>query len=808
MRLYSGTSQQFIQDTIQNQIAEKLKLSFFNYFRFNPSPGEINSWRNSLRSMCQVLQYSSLLDHGVILEYQLPLTSKRLDCMICGRNEERRDNAVIVELKQWDKCEEAAGENEVMTWIGGAKREVLHPSVQVGQYQMYLEDTHTAFYADSAPVLLSACSYLHNYNFYSEDVIFSSKFDKTLEKYPLFTADDVDKLKDYLLDKLERGEGIDVLRRVEESKYRPSKKLMDHVGNMIKGKSEYILLDDQLIAYDAVLSCAKKGFHDKQKTVIIIKGGPGTGKSVIAINLMADLLAKGYNAHYATGSRAFTETLRKIIGSRGSVQFKYFNSYTQAEHNIVDVIIADEAHRIRDTSNSRFTPRIKGSKFSQIEELLQTSKVAVFFIDDKQVVRPNEIGSVKYIKQNANKNGCKVFEYELEAQFRCNGSDAFVNWINNTLGVERTANVIWVQREEFDFKIFPSPLDLENAIRQKVNEGFTGRVTAGFCWNWSKPNGDGTLKDNVVIGDYKRPWNAKPEAKKLAPGIPKASLWAYDPNGINQIGCVYTAQGFEFDYAGVIFGEDLFYDFDKQTWIGNLSKSSDNVVKRSGEKFVDLVKNTYRVLLSRGMKGCYVYFMNKDTERFFKSRIESLEQPEREKELISSELIKEEMGRIYRILTDIEGHRKYKDHLPLYSLQAAAGYFGSGRAVDPEGWVEVSGFGRLDETMFVARAVGRSMEPRIYDGDFLVFRRDPVGSRQGKIVLVRYHEIADPETGGSFTVKRYRSEKSYSPQGEWKHKKITLEPLNSEFQPIILEPENEGAINLIAEYLGTLGKTN
>ncbi len=805
MRLYSGTSEQFIQDTIQNQIAEKLKLSFFNYFRCNPSPGEINSWRNSLRSMSQVFQYSNLLDHGVILEYQLPLTSKRLDCMICGKNEKRRDNAVIVELKQWDKCEEAAGENEVMTWLGGAKREVLHPSVQVGQYQMYLEDTHTAFYADSDPVLLSACTYLHNYNFYSEDVIFSSKFDKTLEKYPLFAADDVDKLKDYLLDKLERGEGIDVLRRVEESKYRPSKKLMDHVGNMIKGKSEYILLDDQLIAYDAVLSCAKKGFHDKQKTVIIIKGGPGTGKSVIAINLMADLLLKGYNAHYATGSRAFTETLRKIIGSRGSVQFKYFNSYTQAEHNIVDVIIADEAHRIRDTSNSRFTPRIKRSTFSQIEELLQTSKVAVFFIDDKQVVRPNEIGSVKYIKQNANKNGCKVFEYELEAQFRCNGSDAFVNWINNTLGVERTANVIWDQREEFDFKIFPSPLDLENAIRQKVNEGLTGRVTAGFCWNWSKPNGDGTLKDNVVIGDYKKPWNAKPEAKKLAPGIPKASLWAYDPNGINQIGCVYTAQGFEFDYVGVIFGEDLVYDFDKQTWIGNLSKSSDNVVKRSGEKFVDLVKNTYRVLLSRGMKGCYVYFMNKDTERFFKSRIESLEQPEREKELISSELIKEEMGRIYRILTDIEGHRKYKDHLPLYSLQAAAGYFGSGKAVDPEGWVEVSGFGRLDETMFVARAVGRSMEPRIYDGDFLVFRSKPVGSRQGKIVLVQYHELADPETGGSYTVKRYRSEKSPSVEGEWKHTKITLEPLNPEFLPIILEPEHEGAIQIIAEYLGKLG---
>jgi DUF2075 family protein len=469
------------------------------------------------------------------------------------------------------------------------------------------------------------------------------------------------------------------------------------------------------------------------------------------------------------------------------------------------VLIADESHRIRETSNDRFTPRIKRSNFSQVEELLQTSKVAVFFIDDKQVVRPNEIGSVKYIKQNANKSGCKVFEYQLEAQFRCNGSDAFVNWINNTLGIERTANVIWDQQEEFDFKIFPSPLDLENAIRQKVREGFTGRVTAGFCWDWSMPNEDGTLKYDVVIRDYKRPWNAKPEAKKLAPGIPKASLWANDPNGINQIGCVYTAQGFEFDYVGVIFGKDLAYDFDKQAWIGNLSNSSDNVVKRSGEKFVDLIKNTYRVLLSRGMKGCYVYFMNKDTERFFKSRIENLEQPVREKELILPDLLEEEMRKIYRILADIEEHKKFRDHLPVYSLQAAAGYFGDGKAVDPEGWIEVAGFGRLDKRMFVARALGRSMEPRIHDGDLLVFRSHPVGSRQRKIVLVQYHGLADPETGGSYTVKRYRSEKSPSVESEWKHTKITLEPLNPEFEPIILEPEDEGAIQVIAEYIGKLG---
>ena len=621
MRLYSGTSTQFIEDTVQNQIADKLKLAFFDYFRFNPSPGEINSWRNSLKAICIVFQYANLLDQGVILEYQLPLSSKRLDCLICGKNVESRDNAVIIELKQWDRCEDAPGVNEVLTWVNG-RREVLHPSVQVGAYKTYLEDTHTAFHLDKNPVELNACSYLHNYNYFSSDVLFSEKFEEALSSYPLFTADDVKKLRNYLLEKLENGRGIEVLTRIEEGKYRPSKKLMEHVGSMIKGRSEYILLDEQRIVYNKIFSCAREGFHDKQKTVIIIKGGPGTGKSVIAINAMADLLLDGYNAQYATGSRAFTETLRQKIASRGAIQFKYFNSYSEAENNQIDVLIADEAHRLRTTSYNRFTPKAKRQDIPQVEELIKASKVAVFLIDDDQVVRPGEIGSSQYIRNSAIKKNCKIFEYELETQFRCNGSEAFVNWINNTLSIKKTANVIWDLHEEFDLKFFASPDELENAIRDKVKLGYTGRLTAGFCWPWSNPNPDGTLKDDVIIGDYRRPWNARPEARILAKDIPKSTLWANDPNGIEQIGCVYTAQGFEFDYVGVIFGNDLRYSFDEQTWKGYSENSADNVVKRSKAKFLSLVKNTYRVLLSRGMKGCYIYFLDKETERFFKSRVE------------------------------------------------------------------------------------------------------------------------------------------------------------------------------------------
>ena len=795
MRLYSGTSQQFIEDTIQSQIAEKLKSAYFAYFGHNPSDAETRSWRNSLRAVKDVFQLAKLTEHGVILEYQLPMTSRRLDCLVCGKDSVSRANAVIIELKQWDKCEEADGENEVITWLGGDYREILHPSAQVARYKMWLQDTHTAFYEGKKPVLLHACSYLHNYNYYADDVLFANKFKELIEKHPVFTADDVDAMSVFLAKKLERGEGIDVLKRIEQSKYRPSKKLMEHVANVIKGKSEYILLDEQLVVYDKVLACAKKGFHDKQKTVIVIKGGPGTGKSVIAINLMADLLAKGYNAHYATGSRAFTETMRKIIGHRGAIQFKYFNSYGRAERNEVDILLCDEAHRLRETSASRFTKKDMRRDIAQVQELLDVAKVAVFFIDDFQVVRPNEIGSVEHISKHAKLNSCKIHEYELDVQFRCQGSDAFVNWINTTLDIRRTANVLWGRNEEFDFKIFEGPWELERAIRQKVDQGYTGRVTAGFCWNWSYPNKDGTLKDDVVIGKYKRPWDARPEAKKLAPGIPKASLWAYDPNGIDQVGCVYTAQGFEFDYVGVVFGKDLTYSFDRQRWEAHKEYSADSVVKRSKERFIDLVKNTYRVLLSRGLVGCYVYFMDKDTERFFKSRMEKPEV------VFQPEVV---IDKMYRILKTVKESVKFKKYLPVYSLRAAAGKFGENQEVSEEGWIEVDIGQKLSERMFVARVVGHSMEPRILDNSYCVFRMYSGGSRQGRIVLAQHHDIADPETGGSYTVKRYSSKKKYNEDGTWQHTEIILEPINKEYEPIILSDIEQGDFKIIAEFVAVL----
>ncbi len=623
MELYSGSLQDFVSDTLQNQIATKLENAFFDYFGYHPSNSEVRSWRSSLRAVKDVFEYSGFHDHGIFLEYQLPLTSRRLDCMICGRDSDGKDNSVIIELKQWESSQASQVSEHVVTWIGGANRDVLHPAVQVGQYKLYLEDNQTVFFEEN-PVALHACSYIHNYVPEKQDALFDAQYVSYIKSYPVFCERDVNELSIFLKKKLALGNGMAVLQRIQESKYGPSKRLLDNVAKVVKENARYILLDEQLLAFDKVMNLVKYGPEQNKKSVVIVNGGPGTGKSVIAINLLAELSRLGKNVQYATGSKAFTESLRKSLGATAKSQIKYFNSYSNVPENAIDVLVADESHRIRVTSNNRFTKREYRSTKPQIEELINVAKVPVFFLDDRQNVRPGEIGSSSYIRENAQRLGCEVHEYQLDIQFRCQGSDNFVQWVNNTFGIKKTANAIWDQKSNvFDFQIVNSPQELYKKIKEKNDqEANSARLVAGFCWKWSEPKENGTLVKDIVIGDFAMTWEGKETGTRLAPEVPPASLWPFDPRAVNQIGSVYTIQGFEFEYVGVIIGKDILYNFETSQWEGHPEFSADSVVKRSEGKFLDLVKNAYRVLLSRSLKGCYVYFVDKETEKFVRSRIE------------------------------------------------------------------------------------------------------------------------------------------------------------------------------------------
>jgi uncharacterized protein len=619
MKLYTGTSEQFVQDILENKLADKLRTSYEDYYYRLASPQEVVSWTNSLQFVKNIIEYASLKDDMLVVEYELPYSNRRIDCLLFGAGPDSVLNAVIIELKQWSKVENCDLENEVMTFTGGANRFEAHPSFQAQGYYSYMKDFVEVFGNNN--IHLSAISYCHNYS-RSTNVMFGPKFRTILKDFPLFAKEDVRELADYLRARLSAGQGLEVFNRFSISPVGPTKKLLEHTSRMIKGYKVFNLLEDQLAAYYAILDRAKKATKLKSKCVIIVRGGPGTGKSVIALNVIAELLSKGQVVFHATGSAAFTSTLKKIVGSRASSMFKYFISFTKAEPNSVDVLVCDEAHRIRAKSMSRFTPKAERTDKPQVDELVEAAKVSVFFIDDYQVVRPYEQGSTNLIRQTAKKFNAELFEFELKTQFRCSGSDGYLNWLDNALGVRETANRMLTEKEKMEFRIFDTPQALYQAIRAKNEvKPNSARMAAGFCWPWSNPNSDGTLVEDVVIGDFRMTWEAKNDMK-VAPGIPEARLWAYDPNGVSQMGSIYTIQGFEFDYVGVVFGDDLAWDPGSRTWVGKPENSADAAVKRDKANFARYAKNAYRVLLTRGMMGCYVYFVNKDTRDYFRSLIQ------------------------------------------------------------------------------------------------------------------------------------------------------------------------------------------
>ncbi len=621
MRLYEGSIEAFIQDTIQNQIATKIKDRYEEYYGKKVNYSEMTSWINSLQFLKNVLEYNSPRDNMVILEYELPYSNGRIDCILFGKDKDAKDTVVVVELKQWRIVQDSEIENNVVVVLGRKPREIPHPSYQVKGYHYYLKDFIEMLH-DESSTNLSSCVYCHNYDTSSTNPLFKPKFKDILREFPVFTRNDFKNLGGFLKKRLIGGKGLEIFNRFITSKIKPSKKLVDVTKKMIDGQHIFTLIDDQIAANNTIIDRAKNCSKLKKKSVIIVQGGPGTGKSVIALNALAELLTRRLMVYHATGSAAFTRTLRRIVGPRAGKLFKYFNSFITHKENEIDILICDEAHRIRKHSASRFTPKAMRTGMPQVDELVKSAKTSIFFIDDYQVVRPEEIGSSSLIKETALKYGAEIYEFELKSQFRCSGSDGYLNWLDNLLGIRETANPFLTKHEKMEFKIFNSPQELYGAIKKKnVEQENSARLVAGFCWSWSDPNPDGTLKEDVVIGDFKMPWEGK-DGKKLAKGIPPAPLWAYEPKGINQIGSIYTIQGFEFEYVGVIFGKDLVYNPVSKSWEGIKKNSADSFLKRADEnKFIDYVKNIYRVLLTRGMKGCYVYFMDKDTEEYFKSKI-------------------------------------------------------------------------------------------------------------------------------------------------------------------------------------------
>ncbi|NEA99585.1 DUF2075 domain-containing protein [Streptomyces sp. SID13726] len=598
---------------LDTSLFHRLTDRFVHVHGYRPGPSEIRSWEQSIPVLAAALNDAGLGDVEVMLEYSLPMNSKRVDVVLAGTHPDTKEPSyVLVELKQWSQAYPDE-DDPLLCRLDRYGDPVLNPIEQVRRYCQYLVNFNGAIAAH--PDRVQGVAFLHNATEFGVSGLREIESDR---RGQLFTGDRRGEFIKYLRARLSKeNPGADSADVLLSGRTAPSKQLMAVAAQEVREREQFVLLDEQQVAYRIVLNAVRKAKRADRKEVVIVTGGPGTGKSVIALSLLGELYRQGVPALHATGSQSFTKTMRKVAGTRKrEVQdlFKYFNSFMATENNTLDVLICDEAHRIRETSANRYTPAARRTGRAQIDELLDVARVPVFLLDEHQVVRPGEMGTVADIRAAAALRDLTCHVVPLDSQFRCGGSDAYLRWVVRLLGLEPGGSVTWEPDDRMRLLLAESPEDMESFLDGRRSQGYSARMSAGYCWPWSpEPKPGQPLPADVVIGDWARPWNLRGD--RAVSGAPPSALWATDPAGFGQIGCVYTAQGFEYDWSGVVIGPDLVWRSDR--WITDRTASKDPVFKRSvADADVDrLIRNTYKVLLTRGMTGTVVYSTDPETQR-------------------------------------------------------------------------------------------------------------------------------------------------------------------------------------------------
>ena len=605
MELWHGSLADFVKEAKGVSLPGTMLLNFWNHHGYTPSTSEIRSWENSLDALADVLQGLQARDIGVVLEYHLPYSGRRIDVLLAGKTSEGTNCISTIELKQWSDVH--LPDNSLNVVVNGVEH--LHPSQQALDYSEHLCEIHSSF--SEHAITAASCSFCHNLPD-SDETLSGTQFHPLLAQSPLFRKGEEAHLADFVDKSVGGGSGERLTRAFIKGRFKPNKKLLDVLDDVIHEHERWHLLDEQRIAYNAIWSTVVKlkRAGGGARAAVLVRGGPGTGKSVIATQLLADALRLGYAAVHSTGGHAFKTSLQAQF--KGADQLFVWNmNMRNAPPQALDLLLVDEAHRIRETSDMRFTPRDQRGKRSQVEELLDAAKVTVFLLDENQFVRPDEIGCSALVRSETARLGVPLTEYDLAAQFRCGGCSEYGAWVDSLLGFPAEEALNWGDR--YSFSIVDAPRDLEGIIPEAKGCGERARLVAGFCWPWSDPLQGGTLVHDVTIDGWSRPWNAKTERNKhYRPEVHPYTLWAETEAGEFQVGCIYSAQGFEFDRVGVIWGPDLVWRDNE--WVAQREHSFDSPVKAKKADTQHLVRNAYRVLLTRGIKETRVLILDAETK--------------------------------------------------------------------------------------------------------------------------------------------------------------------------------------------------
>ena len=617
MIVYENTLNNFINDVVLNEISDKILKLMKDKHLSGGSTSEVNSWNNSLHFMKDVLDTPSIpKDCNVAIEYNIPQTSKRVDFMIVGKDNDNNDHVVIVELKQWSKVskKDNISKHTIISDLRG-NEPTAHPSYQAYSYKSLLLN-----YCDKLNLSydqLNPCAYLHNMNESYRNVIEDELYSEWIEEAPAFLQKDVLKLRNfinqYITAKSNDGQ---LLYKIDFGRIKPQKSLQDSLDSMLSGNEEFKMIDDQVVAFDVIMKAIYNAQNDNKKHVVIVSGGPGTGKSVLAINVLArSIIDLGLNASYITKNMAPRKCYEKLL-SKGNAKkavdlkmaIKSPHALPYIPNNGIDVGIFDEAHRMQ-----KMPYMYKGN--DMLEDAIKASRVSIFFIDEDQRITVNDCYNIEYIKEYAERLGAVIDTpepLELTSQFRCNGSDGYIAFINDLLQISNTANKTF-DLSSFEIKVFDGANEMRSELRIKNEINNKARMVAGYCYDWNVKNKRGEW-DITLPNDFNAKWNLEGD-----------DIWAINPKSFDEVGCIHTCQGMEFDYVGVIIGKDLIYQ-DNLVKTNKLAISKDDKTSKirgcKNESLADrLIRNTYKVLLTRGQKGCYIYCEDENLSKYIKERI-------------------------------------------------------------------------------------------------------------------------------------------------------------------------------------------
>ena len=622
MIVYEATKGEFCDAVFSGSITDEIYEMYRQKIGKSPK-SQIMSWENSMQYMYRVLFDSAIPDEcGVAIEFTIPATSKRIDFILTGMNQFMEDSVVIIELKQWSEAEKIEGKDGIVkTYLGGGLRETTHPSYQVWSYASLIKNFNQT--VEEEEIGLHPCAYLHNYDFRKDDPLTDEIYRPYYEEAPLYGKRDALKLRNFIKKYIRYGDRRDILYRIDNGKIRPSKMLQDTLYNLLQGNDEFVMIDEQKVAYEMAIEMARESYLDDKKRVLIVEGGPGTGKSVVAINLLVDIMRDEMNSCYVTKNTAPREVFyKKLKGGEFRVGwikniFKGSGTFIDSSTNDYDAIIVDEAHRI--TEKTGFFK--KGD--NQIKEIINAGKFCVFFIDKYQRVSIEDYGSISEIRRFAELAGAEVKQARLTSQFRCNGSDGYLSWLNDVLEIDDTANYDGFDFD-YDFRVVDSPSELKDMICEKNNLNNKSRLVAGYCWEWKSEGKENSDVHDIVIDDFSMSWN-----------LANSKTWAIDDDSINEVGCIHTSQGLEFDYVGVIIGEDMRFDGQHIITDFNMRAKTDRsmfgikkMYRENPEKAMkladEIIKNTYRTLMTRGMKGCYIYCEDMMLQGYFREKYDKM----------------------------------------------------------------------------------------------------------------------------------------------------------------------------------------